>query len=147
MGERLFGGFSIVVALAYIASATQLQSSFLADPVGPKAFPVLVGSLAVLASLLMVIRPTTRDSDWPDLRTFAKLLIALVVLVLYTFALTPFGFILPTALASGLLSYQIAPRWKQACLSGVGLSLGLFILFRYVLGLSLYPIPRTWLGS
>ena len=37
-----------LVALAYIASATQIQTSFLTDPVGPKTFPILVGVVAAI---------------------------------------------------------------------------------------------------
>ena len=41
--DRIFGLVVLVVALAYIASATQIETSFLADPVGPKPFPSELG--------------------------------------------------------------------------------------------------------
>lgn len=141
MSDRIFGLVALFVALAYIASATQIQSSFLADPVGPKAFPILIGIVAAICSLVMILRPDP-DPDWPVGATWISLLIAVVVLVGYAYALKPMGFIIPTAIAASVLSYQISPRPLPAALSGVGLSVGLFILFKYALDLGLVAFPK-----
>ena len=98
--DRIFGLVTLFVALAYIAGATQIQTSFLADPVGPKAFPILIGAVAALCSLYMIVRPDP-DPDWPSARTWGALLVAVIVLVAYAYALKPMGFIVPTAIAAG----------------------------------------------
>ena len=67
--------------------------------------------------------------------------------VLYAYALRPFGFLIPTALAAAILSYQISPRVGPAALSGLGLSGGLFVLFKYALGLGLVALPKALTGS
>lgn len=141
--DRIFGLVTLFVALAYIASATQIQTSFLTDPVGPKAFPMLIGAVAALCSLVMIIKPDP-DPDWPMVRTWGALAIAVIVLVIYAFSLKPLGFVIPTAFAAGILSYQISPRAGAAALSGVGLSVGLYILFKFALGLSLVGFPKGW---
>ena len=42
--------------------------------------------------------------------------IAVFVLAVYAVMLKPLGFILPTAIAAGILSYQISPApWPQSC--------------------------------
>ncbi len=139
--DRIFGLIVLFVALGYIASATQIQTSFLSDPVGPKAFPILVGAVAAISALVLIFRPDP-DPNWPRLATFGALLIAVIVLVLYAYALKPFGFMLPTAFAAGILSYQISPRAGPAAITGVGLSIVLFLLFKYALGLGLVPFPK-----
>ena len=144
MSDRIFGLVVILVALAFIASATQIQTSFMQDPLGSKTFPVLVGGVAVLCGGVMLFRPDAEPA-WPALRVLASLGLSLLVLVLFALALRPLGFLLPTALAAGLLSYQIRPRRRFAVLTGIGLSLGLFLLFRYALGLGLQPFPRSWM--
>jgi len=143
--DRIFGLVALFVALAYIASATQIQTSFLADPVGPKAFPILIGLVAALSSLVLILRPDP-DPDWPVLRTFGSIFIAIVVLVAYAYALKPLGFLLPTAIAAAVLSYQISPHRVNAPLSGLGLSVGLFLVFKYALGLGLVPFPKGLFG-
>jgi len=143
--DRIFGLVMLFVALAYIAGATQIQTSFLADPVGPKAFPILIGAVAALSALVLIFRPDP-DPEWPDRLTFGALLVAVVVLVAYAYSLKPLGFIVPTAIAAGILSYQISPRPRAAALAGVGLSVGLFIIFKFVLGLGLVAFPKGLFG-
>ncbi len=143
MSDRLFGLTVIVVALGYLFSATTIQVSFLSDPVGPKSFPYMVGGLAILCAVVMMIKPDA-EPEWPSLATFGRILLAVIVLVGYALALKPLEFAIPTALAAGLLSYQINPRVLPASLTGIGLSVGLFSLFKFALGLGLYAFPRDW---
>src|SRR5210317_648479 len=130
--DRIFGLVGLLIALAYMASATQVQTSFLSDPVGPKTFPLMIGAVAAISCLVMLFRPDP-DPDWPDAPTWGALALAVVVLVGYAYALKPLGFLLPTAIAAGILSYQISPNRKAAAIAGVCLSIGLFVLFRFAL--------------
>ena len=139
--DRIFGLVMAVLALAYIASAFQIQTSFLSDPVGPKTFPIMIGAIGALSAMFLVFRPDD-EPQWPAARKFAALAIAVIVLVLYAYSLRPLGFLLPTAIAAAILSYQISPRPKYAAVVGIGLSTGLFIIFKFALGLGLMPIPR-----
>jgi putative tricarboxylic transport membrane protein len=139
--DRIFGLVVAVLALAYIASALQIQTSFLSDPVGPKTFPVIIGAVGALSAMFLVFRPDP-EPEWPAVRTFGALSIAVIVLVIYAYSLRPVGFLLPTAIAAAVLSYQISPRAKYAALVGISLSVGLFIIFRFGLGLGLVPFPR-----
>lgn len=143
--DRIFGLVVLMAALAFIASATQIQTSFMSDPVGPKAFPMIVGAIAGLCGLVMMIRPDP-DPEWPKGRTFFALLIAVVVLIGYAYALKPLGFLIPTAITAAILSYQISPRIGPAAISGLGLSVGLFLLFKYALGLGLEAFSKGLLG-
>lgn len=141
--DRIFGLIAAVVALAYIASATQIKSGFITDPVGPKGFPLLIGGVAAICGMLMVFFPD-KDPSWPGLRTFVALFFSVLVLVAYAYALKPLGFLVPTAIAAGILSYQISANVKNAVGTGAGLSLGLFVIFKYALGLGLVAFPK-WL--
>lgn len=145
MSDRIFGVVIVVVALAYVASAAQIQTTLLADPVGPKTFPYLVGGVLIISGLFVILRPD-EDPTWPALSRLGNMALAIVILAGYAYALKPLGFLIPTALASGLLSYQLRPKAIPAALTGVGLSIGLFIIFKYALGLGLLPLPKAWLG-
>ena len=143
--DRVFGLVMTLLALGYIVSATQTQTSFLTDPVGPKGFPILIGIVWAVSSIFMVLRPDP-EPDWPVTRTLVALASSVTILIVYAFALRPLGFLLPTAVTAGILSYQISPHLKRATFAGTGLSIGLFIIFKYALGLGLVPFPKGLLG-
>ncbi|OED41593.1 tricarboxylic transporter [Chromatiales bacterium (ex Bugula neritina AB1)] len=145
MSDRIFGAISGLVALAYIASATQIQVGFLPDPVGSKLFPILIGSIALLCSITIFLKPD-ESPDWPGAVTFISILCAIVALVGYAYTLKPLGFLIPTAVASGIISFLIQRRFLTAIMTGMGLSIGLFFLFKYALGLGLVAFSKTLIG-
>lgn len=138
--DRIFGLVTLIVALAFIASATQIQTSFLVDPLGPKAFPIIIGVLLVIASLWPIARPDD-DPQWPTRSRALKILVCLVVLFGYAFFLRDIGFVPATAIAAGLISYQIRGNIVGAAIIGVGLSVTIFVVFYYLLGLGLKAWP------
>jgi putative tricarboxylic transport membrane protein len=143
--DRIFGLVAIVGALAYGAGALQIQTSFMSDPVGSKTFPLVIAGAAGLCGLVMVLRPDP-EPDWPGFGSILSIGVSVLVLIGYAYALKPLGFLIPTAIAAGILSYQISPRPIYAALAGVGLSIGLYILFRFLLGLSLVGLPKGLVG-
>jgi len=145
MSDRLTGLFIIVVALAFFAGATQLEAPFFADPLGPKAFPMMIASVALIAGMVMVMRPD-EPPEWPELATIARLILATIILVFYAYSLKPLGFLLSTAAAAAALSYQINPNAMRSMLTGLALSIGLFFIFKFALGLSLFAFPRGLIG-
>ncbi|MEM7718919.1 MAG: tripartite tricarboxylate transporter TctB family protein [Pseudomonadota bacterium] len=142
--DRLFGVVIILCALAYAAGALQIQTSFMSDPVGSKTFPLILAAIATLCGVVMVFQPDT-DPDWPSLKTFGVLSISVLVMVGYAYTIKPLGFMIPTAVCAAILSFQISPRTIPAAITGVALSIGLFFVFKYALGLGLQPFPKGWL--
>ena len=143
--DRIFGLVTLITAVAYLAAATQIQTNFFSGEFLPKLFPYMIGVVAAISSLFMVFKPDP-DPDWPVTRTWFAMGTAVLVLCIYAVLITPLGFILPTMFAAGILSYQISPRVMPAVLSGIGLSLGLFVLFKFALGLGnivAYRIPTA----
>ena len=143
--DRVFGLVALLAALAYAAGAFQIQASFMSDPVGSKTFPLIIAGAAGLCGLVMLVRPDP-EPDWPGAGSILAIGVAVLVLVGYAYALKPLGFLIPTAIAAGVLSYQITPRPLAAVLTGIGLSAGLYALFKFVLGLSLVALPKGLLG-
>lgn len=142
-GDRIFGLITLITAVAYLAAATQIQTNFFSGEFLPKLFPYMIGGVVALCSLIIMFKPDP-EPEWQQLRTWMAMVVAVIVLAIYAVLLNPLGFIFPTMFAAGLLSYQISPRPIPAMLSGVGLSLGLYVLFKYALGLGnivAYRIP------
>ena len=57
MSDRLTGLIVMVVALAFLWALLSTESPFFADPLGPKAFPMMISSVALIAGMVMVLRP------------------------------------------------------------------------------------------
>ncbi|MEM9341813.1 MAG: tripartite tricarboxylate transporter TctB family protein, partial [Pseudomonadota bacterium] len=126
--------------------AFQLQTSFLSDPMGSKTFPIILGCVAVLCGLVMIFKPD-EEAEWPNTGAIIKIAISVGVMVAYAYLLKPLGFLVPTALAAGILSYLITEREGFNAIVGIGLSVGLFLLFRYALGLeTLQAFPKFLTG-
>ncbi|HEX9858908.1 MAG TPA: tripartite tricarboxylate transporter TctB family protein [Paracoccaceae bacterium] len=143
--DRIFGLVVVFGALAMFAGALQIQTSFLSDPVGPKVFPMIIAVVALLCGLMILWKPDT-DPEWPAGAVWSQLGIAVAVLIAYSYLLTPLGFIVPTALASAVISFQISPRLKPAVITGTSLSAGLYVMFKYGLGLGLVALPKALIG-
>ena len=143
--DRIFGLVVVMGALAFFAGALQIQTSFLSDPVGPRVFPMLIAIAAFLCGLVLIAKPDA-EPEWPALEAWGNMGIALVVLVSYALLIGPMGFLASTALAAAGVSYLIEKNARTASLTGIGLSLVLFVIFKYGLGLGLFAFPRAWMG-
>ena len=144
--DRIFGVVMIIVALGYFLSARTIQTPLFPDPMGPKSFPMMIAAGVILCSIVIVLKPDD-EPHWPPSQALFAILIAALVMVGYAYALKPLGFLIPTAIASAILSYQLSPRAPQAAITGLGLSVGLFILFKYALKLeTLQAVPKSWLA-
>ncbi|WP_333869143.1 tripartite tricarboxylate transporter TctB family protein [Cypionkella sp.] len=143
--DRIFGLVVVMGALAFFAGALQIQTSFLSDPVGPRVFPMLIATASVLCGLVLIAKPDA-EPEWPALAAWGNMAIALVVLVSYALLIGPMGFLASTALAAAGVSYLIEKNARTAALTGLGLSLVLFVIFKYGLGLGLFAFPRAWMG-
>ncbi len=141
--DRVFGAVVILGAFIYGMSALNIAQPFFSDPLGPRSFPIGVAVVAGICGLVMVFSPD-EEPDWPELRALGAIALSTALLVAYAYALKPMGFLLPTAIASAVISYQISPNGPRAVIFGAAISLGLFALFRWGLGLSLFAFPRDF---
>jgi putative tricarboxylic transport membrane protein len=140
MGDRLFGGIGIVLAAFFIWQATTIQESFIQDPVGPKTFPIIIGLLLGISSLVILLRPDPRP-DWPAAGRLAEIAVAVVVLLAYAYALPQVGFLIATAIAAAYLSWRLGTVPLQALAAGIAISIGIYVVFHLILGLSLAKGP------
>jgi putative tricarboxylic transport membrane protein len=140
MSDRLFGGITLLVALAFIAGATQIEAALIFDSLGPSAFPILIGVILAISSGFLILRPDP-EPDWPAARRVVEIVLALVVMLAYAFLLEPLGFVIATAIAAGLLSWRLGATLAIAALAGVGISVGIYVVFHLILGLSLARGP------
>ncbi|SEM80038.1 tripartite tricarboxylate transporter TctB family protein [Palleronia pelagia] len=136
MSDRIFGGIGLVLAIIYAWAAAGIQESFLTDEVGPKVFPWIIAVILGLSSVWFLLKPDP-DPEWPSWGRIAEIGLAALVLAIYAEALPVFGFLLPTALASAYLTWRLGSRPLESVVIGVLTALGIYLIFRSLLGLSL----------
>ncbi|MBC7145086.1 MAG: tripartite tricarboxylate transporter TctB family protein [Thioclava marina] len=140
MSDRIFGVFGLLLAIGFAVAALNIEESFLSDAVGPSGFPLIVAAVLGLSSIVIAIKPDAAP-QWPSLGRLAELLAAVVMMVLYAELLPVLGFVIATALAAAYLSWRLGSGPIASVLTGVGSSVGIYVIFHLVFGLSLARGP------
>ena len=138
--DRILGAAGLALGAAFIWGASAIETGFIVDPLGPRTFPIIIGSLLVIASAFVLLRPDP-EPEWPIGGRALEIVGAVAVLIAYALALEPVGFVIATAVAAALLSWRLGSPPLWAAVSGVGISVGIYAVFHLVLGLSLAKGP------
>ncbi|MEP3048121.1 MAG: tripartite tricarboxylate transporter TctB family protein [Roseibium sp.] len=140
MSDRIFGVVGLVLAFGYAWAALIIEESFLSDAVGPKAFPLIIAAVLALSSLAIIAKPDA-SPDWPSLGRFMEVAMAVLVMVLYAILLPELGFVFATALAATYLTWRLGSTPVSSVIAGSLTSVGIYVVFHLVLGLSLAKGP------
>lgn len=140
MSDRVFGGIGLLLAVFYIWQASLTQLSFISDPVGPKAFPMIIGAVLAIASIVVILRPDP-EPQWPAFDRIFEIAMAVAVMIAYAMWLPELGFVIATIIATAYLSWRLGTGPIQAIVAGLATSLGIYAVFHLVLGLSLARGP------
>lgn len=140
MSDRIFASICIALAVLMGWGATIIEESFIQDPLGPKAFPLVIALVLAACGVAMFLRPD-EDPVWPHRRKQIQLLWTIGAMILYVQFLPVVGFLVATAIGAGFLSWQLGASVKQACWGGFGISVSIYVVFKLVLGLSLARGP------
>lgn len=140
MSDRIFGAAVAALSLLMVWATGQIEESFIQDPLGPKAFPNVIAAIMGISGLVMIFKPDA-EPHWPTLTKMAELLATVGVLIAYALMLPVTGFVLTTAVASAFLSWRMGATVRQAFVGGILTSIGIYLVFQFVLGLNLAKGP------
>ncbi|WP_170404640.1 tripartite tricarboxylate transporter TctB family protein [Ruegeria arenilitoris] len=140
MSDRIFGVVGLLLAIGFAFSALAIEESFLSDAVGPKAFPLIIAAILGLSSIVIALRPDT-EPEWPTLSRLVEVGAAVVMMILYAELLPEIGFVIATAFAATYLAWRLGSGPFESVLVGIGTSVGIYVIFHLVLGLSLARGP------
>ncbi|MDP4559143.1 tripartite tricarboxylate transporter TctB family protein [Halomonas meridiana] len=130
-------GIALIGLAAFIAvQAMQLKTTFSYEPVGPKAFPIVLAIVLALLSLVMVFRPGP-NGEWPRKALALRLLLVLALLLAYAVLFTQLGFIVSSLLTVTALARLFGASWVKALMTGALMSVVGYFLFTTALGISL----------
>jgi putative tricarboxylic transport membrane protein len=142
------------VAAIYLHADAGLPTARIGDPLGPKAFPALVGGGLILSALLLLFEtwnkrkalagtteaPRSPETPKGDEKALIPVMIGMVAWsALYYFVFEPVGYLLATPVfLFGLLSYFNPRRYLTNVLVALGFTATVYLLFSILLGV---PLP------
>ncbi len=142
MSDRLLGAVCVVASAAMAWAAQDYAAAISYEPVGPRAFPLLLAVGLGLSGLWLVLRPTAGSAAFSDVPWKATALCAAAVLV-YALLFQWLGFALATTLMALPVGMAFGGSWKQSLAGGAALGLVLFLLFDKVLDVVLPTGPLS----
>ena len=118
MSDRIFAVIWLCVCAVIIAQMWQLEVPFAYEPVGPKAFPILMAVLMALCCVFLLLRPD-RDIHWPEGGALVKGAVLIAVLLVYATLFEFLGFPLGTALMVFVVCMLFGGSWLTGVIAGV----------------------------
>ncbi len=145
--DRLAAVVIFVLAVLYMRESTAFRGVTVADVVGPSAYPILIGGLTAFLAVVQFVRGSSSEVVRPFWARHGRALLLAVALFAYTRLLEPLGFLVSTFVYLTLSHLWLGERsWFRAAGVGLGLTLGLWLLFDRTLDLRLpvgiLGIPR-----
>lgn len=143
LNDRLLGIFAVGLGVFLFWFGHDLQAPFSYEPVGPRAFPLLVATVITLCGVYLSIKggnPVQGNTAGANLR------ITLMVVLIGAYALLfqTLGFTISTALMTAAVGRLFGGSWLKAILAGIGIGIGFFFLFDRLLDVVL---PTGMLGK
>ncbi|CAK9887796.1 MULTISPECIES: tripartite tricarboxylate transporter TctB family protein [Pseudomonas] len=140
--QRLFALFLLALCAALAVMAWPYQAAFSYEPVGPRAYPLLMLGLMAAGLVYLAFRPTAivHKDDEPELDRETLIKIGLCVALLLVFAATfePLGFIVSSILIGVPMARLYGGRWLPSGVIIGLMSIALYWLFDRVMDV---PLP------
>lgn len=142
MSDRVLGLFCLVIAGVVFWQSYDMVPAFSYEPLGPRAFPLLIGALLALCGLVLVIKNQFIAPRLPQ-DTYSKVLLLFAYVLGYALLFQPLGFVIATILMVFLLGKLFGGRTGPLLLSAVLMAGSLYWLFDRVMDVVL---PAGLLG-
>ena len=137
MYVRLFAASWLLFCAGLAVLAWGFQAPFAYDPVGPRAYPLLLLSLMAVGSIWLLLKPGLLEQRLNPTAALRALL-CIAALLAYALLFEVLGFVLSTALAAFAIGLLFTGRLLPCAISGVLMGVLLYGLFDYLLDV---PLP------
>jgi len=128
LNDRLLGIAALIFAALITALGYDLVPPFSYEPVGPRAFPLLLALIIAICGVSLIIKGGGEVEANPPGAN--KRIMAMVgYLAAYAFLFQWLGFIVATTLMVTFVGRLFQATWLQAFIGGVVMSVGFFYLF------------------
>jgi putative tricarboxylic transport membrane protein len=117
MSEKILGGILLVVSIAGIWIARGFEAAISYEPVGPRAFPMLILALLGIAAIALMLEKKS-DTTWAPPAVLRRIGALFAIVLVYAWLFDKLGFILATALMVIPVARFFGASWKQGVIGG-----------------------------
>ena len=142
MSDRIFAVAWLGVCLLIVVQMWNLSVPFSYEPVGPKAFPILLSGLMALCCIALLVQPDT-SVQIASRGLLGKGALLLAVLLAYALAFEQLGFLLSTATMVLIVSRVFGGNWLSSAITAVLIAVLAFVVFDRTLNINL-PMGLLW---
>ena len=142
VSDRIFATLWLAFCAAVAWLAWNIEATFSYEPIGPRAFPLLLTAIMAASVAWLFLKPD-REPDWPRGVLRAKVFLLLVGFLAYAMFFEWLGFPVATALATVVIGRLFDGGWRDSAIAGVALGGGLWYFFDKLLDVTL-PLGRLW---
>lgn len=128
MSDRILGAACVLAGAGMAWVARDYVAPISYEPVGPRAFPMLLAGLLAAGGLWLFIRPAS-DDHWFKRVPLRPLAYAVIAVFAYAYLFQWLGFTLATMVMAVPVGMAFGGTWKQSLAGGIGLGLLLFLVF------------------
>ena len=132
MNDRILGIAALLLAAFMTWAGWGIEAPFAYEPVGPRAFPLLLAALMAAGGLWLLIKPGTHDR-WLHEVPLKGLSLAIAAVFVYALLFQWLGFTLATVVMSVPVGMAFGGTLLQSLGGGIGLGLIGYFLFDKVL--------------
>lgn len=136
MSDRILGATCVVGAAAMAWAARSYVAPFSYEPVGPRAFPLLLAALLAAGGVWLLIKPGL-DDKWLRNAPIAALALTIASIFAYALLYQRLGFTVATALVSVPIGMAFGGSWWKSLIGGIALGFLLFFAFDRLLDIVL----------
>lgn len=148
--ERLIALICILVAALYLSASFSIVQGSFGDPMGPRIFPQVLGTLLIGLSVVMLVNSARRQEEEPvaqegmSLRAAIAIGVCVGLVVGFVLLLPLLGYALTTFVVALGFLLALRERFIVALVYSVGLTAIFYVVFDLLLRT---PFPSSAIGG
>ncbi len=137
-GERIIALVILAIGAVYLATALSMPSMSIGDPLGHKAFPVVLGAGMIFLGFAILVKPDRQSQPVLSRKSIPVILVIAALLGCYGWCLDWTGYPLGTFLFLVTTVRILGEKsWLLNVPLSAGLSTGIYLLFVRLLDITL----------
>jgi putative tricarboxylic transport membrane protein len=137
MNNRIVGSVILLFSVFYGLTAFTFKLTFIADPLGPSKYPILLSLFSLILSLYLIISPGNLALEYKFNVINRPISIFVISLFSYIFLLWLLGYVFATIIYMTLLGLIFGGKLFKSFITSIIFSLTIYLFFVSLLKLHL----------